>query len=178
MSIVQSERIRSGPHPDQLDDCRPTRNGRLHRIQAVRKQQGLSLRAVARQTGTEVQDLRMQEEESADLSLSDLYRWQEALDVPIEELLEDPGTSLSPPVMKRAQMLRLMKTAVSINESADAPGLKRMAQMLVDQLVELMPELSLVNGWHTVGQRRSLEEYGQVVERSVPDDTFYAYRPD
>ena len=32
-----------------------------------------------------------------------------------------------------------------------------------DELVDVSP-------WHTVGQRRTLEDYGRVVERQLPDD--------
>jgi transcriptional regulator with XRE-family HTH domain len=147
--------------------------GRLHRIAAVREQQGVSLRAVSRQMGTEIRRLREEEDETADLRLSDLYRWQEVLDVPLSELLVEPGTSLSQPVMQRAQLLRLMKTATSILENSRSPGIRRMAQVMVEQLVEMMPELASVSGWHTVGQRRRLDEYGRVVERSISEDAFY-----
>ena len=47
------------------------------------------------------------------------------------------------------------------------------AQVMVDQLVEMMPELEDVGGWHTVGQRRRLDEYGRVVERSISEDSLY-----
>jgi len=147
--------------------------GRMHRIASVREQQGISLRAVARQMGTEIRRLREEEDEDADLKLSDLYRWQKVLDVPISELLEDPGTTLSNPVMERAQLLRLMKTAMSILENSRSPGVRRMAQVLVEQLIDMMPELESVTGWHTVGQRRRLDEYGRVVERCISEDALY-----
>ena len=145
----------------------------MHRIASVREQQGISLRAVARQMGTEIRRLREEEDEDTDLKLSDLYRWQKVLDVPISELLEDPGTTLSNPVMERAQLLRLMKTAMSILENSRSPGVRRMAQVLVEQLIDMMPELESVTGWHTVGQRRRLDEYGRVVERCIPEDALY-----
>jgi len=145
----------------------------LHRISTVRRQQGMSLRSVARQLGSDVRTLRSQEEESADLSLSDLYRWQQALDVPVADLLEDPGATLSRPVMERAKMLRLMKTAAAILERAESAPIKRMAQMMVEQLVEIMPELEGVSAWHTVGQRRSLDELGAVAERPVADSLLF-----
>jgi transcriptional regulator with XRE-family HTH domain len=145
----------------------------MHRIAEVREQQGVSLRAVSRQMGTEIRRLRKEEDETSDLRLSDLYRWQEALDVPVSELLVEPGTSLSQPVMERARLLRLMKTAQSILENSRAPGIRRMAQVMVDQLVEMMPELEDVGGWHTVGQRRRLDEYGRVVERCISEETLY-----
>jgi transcriptional regulator with XRE-family HTH domain len=145
----------------------------MHRIAEVREQQGVSLRAVSRQMGTEIRRLRKEEDETSDLRLSDLYRWQEALDVPVSELLVEPGTSLSQPVMERARLLRLMKTAQSILENSRAPGIRRMAQVMIDQLVEMMPELEDVGGWHTVGQRRRLDEYGRVVERCISEEALY-----
>jgi len=142
----------------------------LHRISEVRREQGTSLRSVARNLGTDIRLLRLQEEENYDLRLSDLYRWQEALEVPVADLLVESSEPLSRPVMERAKMLRVMKTAQAILEKGESAPIKRMAQMLVEQLVELMPELSGVSAWHTVGQRRSLDELGAVAQRVIPDD--------
>ena len=72
--------------------------------------------------------------------------------------------------MERARLIRLMKTAAAIHEHSSGEGLKRMSEMLVDQLVEIMPELKDVSPWHTFGQRRNLDEYGRVVERRFSDD--------
>jgi hypothetical protein len=44
-----------------------------------------------------------------------------------------------------------------------------MAETLVSQLVEIMPELKDVSPWHTYGQRRSLDEVGRVMERRCSD---------
>ena len=146
-----------------------------HRIRAVRLREGVSLRSAARQMGTDIRSLRLQEQESTDLRLSDLHRWQKALEVPLAELVVDTEEPLSRPVLDRARLIRIMKTAVAIHEnSASSPGLKRMAETLVEQLVEIMPELKNVSPWHTYGQRRSLEEYGRVVERRLSDDAFEA----
>ena len=144
----------------------------MHRIRTVRLQQGASLRSVARQSGVDVRQLRLQEQESTDVRLSDLHKWQKALDVPLSDLLVEPGTSLSRPVMERARMVRLMKTAAAIRERSQSIGIKRMAEMLVGQLVEIMPELEDVSPWHDYGQRRSLDEYGRIVDRTVSDDLF------
>ena len=75
---------------------------KLHRIRTVRMQQEVSMRTAARRSGVDVRTLRRQEQETADLTLSDLHRWQEALDVPIAELVEEPGAHLSKSVMERA----------------------------------------------------------------------------
>ena len=67
----------------------------LHRIRVVRLRQGVSLRSAARRLNQTVSQARQEEDENADLRLSTLLRWQQALDVPIIELLVDEGGSLS-----------------------------------------------------------------------------------
>ena len=146
----------------------------MHRIRTVRLQQGASLRSVARQSGVDVRQLRLQEQESTDVRLSDLHKWQKALDVPLAELIVEPDSSLSRPVMERARMVRLMKTVAAIRDRA---GFGRKSsgwqQMLVEQLTEIMPELEAVNPWHEFGQRRGLDEYGRTADRTVSDDVFH-----
>ena len=145
----------------------------LNRLQQVRRQQEMSMRSVARQTGVSVRILRKQEKTNADLRISDLRKWQEALDVPISELLEEPDTQLSTPVMERARFIRLMKTATAIAERAESEGIQRMAQMMAEQLTELMPELEGVTPWHAFGQRRGLDELGRAADRRLRDDVLY-----
>lgn len=147
---------------------------RVHRIRTVRLQQGTSLRSVARQTGTDVRQLRLQEQESTDLRLSDLFKWQKALDVPLAELLVEPDSALSRPILDRARLIRVMKTVAAIRERAQSVGIQRMAEMLVEQLVEIMPELREVSPWHNFGQRRGLDECGRIVENTIPDDLMRA----
>ncbi len=141
----------------------------LHRIREVREQQHVSLRSAARRMRTDMATVRAEEDENADLRLSELYRWQQALDVPVADLLEDTGSPLSRPVMERARMVRLMKTAMAILEQSDA-SVSRMAQNLVDQLIEVMPELADVAAWHAVGQRRGLNELGRIAECPISDE--------
>ncbi len=150
----------------------------LHRIADVRREQGVSLRSAARQLHTDAATVRHQESPNTDLRLSDLLQWQQVLDVPLIDLLVDPGAPLSRPVMERAQMVRLMKTAAAIREQTTSPGVQRLVNMLVDQLLHMMPELADVSAWHSVGQRRSLNEYGRIVERCVREDFFLTHRDD
>jgi hypothetical protein len=107
------------------------------------------------------------------MRLSDLHKWQQALDVPLSELIVEPEATLSSPIMERARLVRLMKTAAAIRERAEAVEIQRMAQMLVEQLTEIMPELSGVNAWHEFGQRRGLDECGRIVDRTVSDDLLH-----
>jgi hypothetical protein len=117
--------------------------------------------------------VKQQEEATTDLRLSTVYQWQQLLDVPVAELLVDGEESLSPPVLRRARMVRLMKTVLSILERSNQTAIRRMAQNLVAQLVELMPELKGVTAWHAVGQRRRLNEYGRAAERRLSPDVFF-----
>lgn len=145
---------------------------KLHRIRDVREQQGVSIRSVARRLKIEPAEVRALEQETSDMPLSTLYQWQQALDVPISSLLLDSDDSLSDPVLRRARMVRVMKTAMAIREKSGDDGIARMSQMLVEQLVELMPELADVSPWHAVGQRRSLDEMGRAADQVLPDDWF------
>ncbi len=158
--------------PDGQDPS-PTQGPRMHRIRTVRLQQGASLRSVARQSGVDVRQLRLQEQESTDVRLSDLRKWQKALDVPLTELIVEPESALSRPIMERARMVKIMKTVAAIRERAESVKIQRMAQMLVEQLTEVMPELQDVNPWHEFGQRRGLEEFGRIVDRPISDDLLH-----
>ena len=67
---------------------------------------------------------------TCDMPLSELYRWQQALEVPVSELLVDSDSPLSEPVLTRARLLRVMKTVRAIKESASAAPIQRFATML------------------------------------------------
>ncbi len=142
----------------------------MHRIREVRLCQGLSLEYVSRQMNVSLGTAKSQETETSDLSLSELYVWQRVLRVPVEELLVECGADLSPMVLERARMVKLMKTATTIAEKAKTAPMRRLAENLVNQLREMMPTLDTVSPWHEVGKRRTSEEYGRMVERTVSDD--------
>jgi transcriptional regulator with XRE-family HTH domain len=144
----------------------------LHRLAAVRQLQGISRRTIARRLNVEVAEIRHDEESTTDLPLSKLYQWQKALEVPVVELLVESDDTLSQPLMKRAQLVRLMKTALAILEQAEQEPIHLMAQTLIDQLTEMMPELQGVSPWHAVGKRRRLDELGIAAQRSLSDDVF------
>ena len=144
----------------------------LHRISEVRQEQGVSVRSAARRLGLSMQEVRQQENPTADLRLSQLHQWQQVLEVPLADLLLDSDGPLSTPVSQRARMLRVMKTVKARAEAAHEQPVQRLATMLISQLVELMPELQEVSAWHSVGQRRTQDEMGRIVERTIPDSFF------
>jgi transcriptional regulator with XRE-family HTH domain len=145
----------------------------LHRIADVRRRQGISVRSAARRMHTSIDQVRRQEEPANDMLLSELFRWQQALDVPLADLLVEADGPLSEPIMTRARLLRIMKTVRAIKETATSSSIQRFATMLEQQLVELMPELKDVAAWHSIGQRRSPDEVGRTAERVLPDNFFH-----
>jgi len=140
----------------------------VNRIALVRQQQEMSLRSVARHTGVDVRTLRKQEKPTANLTLTELTNWANALDVPVKDLIDVPGQGLTSPIQQRAQLIRIMKSAVSIQENADCESMQAFADTLVSQLVELMPELDGISAWPTYGQRRGSEEVGRAAEQYMP----------
>ncbi|OHB84957.1 MAG: hypothetical protein A2V98_12240 [Planctomycetes bacterium RBG_16_64_12] len=171
MSTVLSTIPEAGSHAATVVAL-PAPSRPLHRLGTVRRREGISRRTVARRLKTSIGDVKQQEDETADLLLSTLYQWQEVLEVPVSELLAESDEPLSSPVRKRAKMLRVMKTAVTILERTRQTSIRRLAQMLVEQLVELMPELEGVGPWPAVGKSRLPSDYGQVVHRRLPDEVF------
>ncbi len=144
----------------------------LHRIADARRRQGISVRSVARRLHTSMDQVRRQEDPHFDMPLSELYRWQQALGVPVVDLLVDSDAPLSEPVLTRARLLRSMKTVRAIKEATSSTSIQRFATMLEQQLIELMPELQDVAAWHSIGQRRLPTELGRTAERVLPDSFF------
>lgn len=142
----------------------------MHRIAEVRSQQGVSIRSAARRMGVPVDQVRREEAVEADIKLSDLYRWQQALEVPVADLLVELDAPLSSAVLSRARMLRVMKTVRALQEANSDASIGRLANMLEGQLLEIMPELEEVSAWHSVGQRRTQDELGRVAEQPISDN--------
>jgi transcriptional regulator with XRE-family HTH domain len=148
------------------------RHRRLHRIAEVRRLQGVTLRNVSRRLGTPLSVVRRQEQPDSDLRLSDLLQWQAVLEVPVAELLVEGEGQLSGPVLQRSRMVKLMKTAAAIRERTQDTTTARMVSMLIEQILELMPELADVTPWHTVGQRRTLDDLGRTAQQMVSEEVF------
>jgi len=153
-----------------------SREGPLHRIGEVMRQEGIKVRTASRRMRAPASQIRLQQDAHCDLSLSDLYRWQSALQVPLVDLLVDPGDPLSTPVQLRANLLKMMKTVRSIQENTDQESVQTLAENLAGQLVAMMPELREVPAWPSVGQRRTNDELGTMAHRRLPDAFFDEFR--
>ncbi len=138
-----------------------------HRIAEVRRLQGISVRSASRRMGISMEQVRCEERPTTNLTMEQMIRWQKALEVPIVDLMVDDNSPLSMPVLARAKWLRLMKTVKALLEASESSSTTCMAQMLEQQVLEVMPELSDVSGWHSVGQRRTQDELGRIAEAPV-----------
>ena len=148
--------------PDQNEKARPVGGQEnkasvlpksLNCIAQVRQRQGMTLRTVARRWNLEINDIRQMEQPTADLRISELHAWQRLLEVPLHELLVDTEGPLSPPVLQRAQLIRLMKTVVTLRDKSNELEAKHLIERLLTQLVEIMPELKDVGPWHETEER-------------------------
>ncbi len=136
----------------------------LHRLAQVRIRQGVSRRTMARRMKVDLRTVREEEDPTRDIPLSALYRWQRALQVPLIELLSDIEEPLSAPVLKRARLLRMMKTVRAIQLRAKQPVVRQLAELLAQQLLELMPELADVSPW-PMGRRGRTDDRGPTADR-------------
>jgi hypothetical protein len=144
---------------------------RLHRLREVRREQGVASKRAAQLMGISVEQLRHEEDETTDLTLSQIYAWQELLEVPVSDLLVEPHAPLSTPVLRRAQLVRLMKTVQAMMERSSQSSIRRLGQTMINQLIEIMPELEGVTPWHSL-DRRTQNQNSRVLEQ-----TYLAQRP-
>ena len=146
----------------------------LHRIKQVRIAEGFSLRSVARRMNQETSILRDQEHEGKDLTLTELYRWQAALNVPVHELLIEPECALSEPIRTRASLIRMATTAKAVLKTSTTRVTRCLAQELLHQLIDMMPELESLlpelnyrRSWHELKTRSNSQSLGRTAERIV-----------
>ncbi len=144
-----------------------------HRLKTARLTAEMSLRSVARRMNVTMATARAEEEGNCNLCISDLYRWQRALQVPLTELLEPPSTGLSEPVRQRACLVRLAKTAKTLLTKCSHGANHRLVSRMVDQLHELMPELREVGTWPE-GRPRPLDDLGRTADEILTSEWFSA----
>ncbi len=147
----------------------PSKSARpLHFIALTLRKQNATLAGCARRLGLTPAEAAAQTRPDADLTLSQLYAWRAVLDVPTSELL--PLEDVVPdPIRNRALLLRTMKTARQLQDLSRGTRLEPAVASLVDQLIELMPELAEVPAWPTVGQSRAPRESGSAARRVDAD---------
>ena len=112
----------------------------VHCLSTVRRQQGVSLHKVAESLSTPLDRVVWQETETSDLSLSELWAWREVLGVPVGDLLNDRASPVYGPEIERSQIHRLIKIASHIRDRTQSLSVQRLAEMMITQLFEIMPE--------------------------------------
>ncbi|MBQ2788182.1 MAG: hypothetical protein IJE97_00995 [Thermoguttaceae bacterium] len=140
----------------------------LHFIASTLRKQNATLAGCARRLGLSLSEAAAQIRPDADLTLSQLYAWRAVLDVPTSELI--PFDDVVPdPIRNRALLLRTMNTARQLQDLSRGTRLEPAVASLVDQLIELMPELAETPAWPTVGQSRAPREPGSATRRVDAD---------
>lgn len=150
---------------------------RLHRIAEVMREQGVSTRAMAARLGTPIAEVDRHSSPTCDLLLSELIEWHEALEVPVVDLIAEPGPELSTDVRRRALLVKVMKTVRSMQRLENASSVELLVQRLESQLLELMPELASVDSWPIVGKRRSTDDISALEQHALPETMFDSHYP-
>ena len=143
----------------------------LHRLAEVRRAKGVPRRVLAERLGISVEELREQEE-SADLSIGTISQWAAVLNVPITELVVEPGEGLAPTRLAHSQATRLMKVAVKLRNRTRRRCVQRLAQTFVDQLAEILPALQQLARREHFRPRRSHPQPPAGSPRSNPEHVF------
>ncbi len=141
-----------------------------HHIRSTCKAEGVSARKVARRWKISLKEVRRQLNESTDLRLSELHRWQALLRVPFAELLPaNAELALANPVSRRSQLIKAMKTVMSIQDAARQVSVQRLVSALIDQLTVIMPELAEVERWHGTEIGRGLYDDDRVARLNLSE---------
>ena len=111
----------------------------LHQIAAVRRREGLSLQDAAKILNVPLDFVIWQERETSDLRLDELWAWQRALDVPVEDLLIEPYGLMPSTAVTREEIHRAMKTTLEIAHRDTSYRIQRMARRIVELLMEIVP---------------------------------------
>lgn len=111
----------------------------LHRIAAVRRREGLSLQDAAKILDAPLDFVVWQERETSDLRLDEVWAWQRALDVPVDDLLIEPYGLMPSTAVTREKIHRAMKTTLEIAHRDTSYRIQRMARRMVELLMEIEP---------------------------------------
>lgn len=144
-----------------------SRTAPLHRIDLACRRRGVTVEAAADWLNLEPVKVQKQLEQQTDLKLGQLYDWQELLEAPLSELLIDSDDVLSDPIQAHAELGKLMETAISIKEGSRQASTQRLAIMLIEQLIDLAPELENA-GLAIPGAAPGTTEEAAVAARAVP----------
>ena len=148
--------------------CRECSASKQHRLAEVMECEGVSPRAMALRLGIPLGELNRRMHPDFDPMLSELYHWGAALGVPIGDLLDEPEESLSESVRRRAELIKVMRTVETLHQRFANSPQQVLTRRLREDLIEIMPELDRVSAWPSVGQRRTMDEYGALAEHPIP----------
>jgi transcriptional regulator with XRE-family HTH domain len=142
----------------------------LHRLEAARLEQHVTRRSLARRMGVTVAVVKEEERADADVAVSTLRRWEQALQVPMVELLDNPLDTLAPDVAARARLVRALGLAKALAVRSTGRTREAAAE-IVEHLSQLVPEAGQVRALLS-GNGRQPIRYGRAAERPVSSSLF------
>ena len=116
-------------------------------LKMARLREGKSLRSVARSMRKPMSLVRRQEEGLCELTIADVYRWRDALKIPLSEVLQTPRMALQERIRQRACLVRVLKTAKFMIGELDDEVARELAQTLVDEIQSALPEYEEIAAW-------------------------------
>ncbi len=162
----------------RIDALKPTAapGGKpLHRLEAARLEQHVTRRSLARRMGVTVAVVKQEERSDADVAVSTLRRWEQALQVPVVELLDSPLDTLAPDVAARARLVRALGLAKALMAHSSGRSRETAAE-IVDHLSQLVPDARHVRALLS-GNGRQPVRYGRAAERPV-STTMFGFHPE
>ncbi|MBN2295305.1 MAG: helix-turn-helix transcriptional regulator [Pirellulales bacterium] len=142
----------------------------LHCLRKVRCREAVSRETIAEHLGIDVDTVELIENESTDIPLCLLHEWKKLLNVPIGELLVDTEGAFNAPEKIPAQLTALMRTAITLTRQNRQASVAHMAHNLINQLLEIMPELRQVVNQYGPRQTHPIHEYGLEFEDNFLDE--------
>jgi transcriptional regulator with XRE-family HTH domain len=137
------------PSSAKVATDRGTLREAVHQVELARHCKGLSRRDVARRMDVDLNEVKRQENETTDLRLTELYRWQEALDATLPELLTGDHDPISTPEIDSRRMAKMLNATTEIRKTTNQSQVHRLAQMLLWQLGELSPQMDGLRQWQS-----------------------------
>ena len=109
----------------------------FHRLRETRMRKQLSVGQMAMLLRVSPSQIWMEEDPSADVTLSVVKKWADALEVPINELLVEQNSNMQLIGMSSSQLSRIASMATVMSDDCDDSATANMIIRLISQLEQL-----------------------------------------
>ncbi|MCR5359895.1 MAG: helix-turn-helix domain-containing protein [Thermoguttaceae bacterium] len=153
----------------------------FHHIHEIRTRKGISLDYCAKKIGISLAAARKQEKPTSNLSISQLIKWMDVLNVQLSEILGLEEGDLDDPIFHLTELLKVKDLAESIQGGTREGSIYCVAGNLITNLDNLIFDSKDVAGGENVGQaqkdrRRAAEIPEKKAETKKVGETFHDIR--